>query len=248
MSSDQRQQPRRRDIWGLRLLGAFALSRDGAEVGLPAGTQRLIALAAVLGRPLCRAEAAATLWPDAEPRRAAGNLRSAWWRARRITGADLFQDAGTLGLGPQLDVDLWRATTLAGDLIDGCGRDGDLLLKCAELLPGWYDDWVLMPRERFIQLRIAALITYSGNLLAERRYARSLQAALAAVAADPLRDSAHAAVIRALLARQDVSAAVTRYREFRELLRAELAVEPSAEVRSLMSEVTGSREVAVTAR
>jgi DNA-binding SARP family transcriptional activator len=232
--------------WSLRLLGGLTLSCDGRPVQLPVGTQRLIALAVVLDRPIGREEAAALLWPETGRQRAAGNLRSAWWRAQQVLGPGLLSDACVLRHGPQLQIDLAAATAVAESLLDG-PADGQLLLHCGELLPGWYDDWVLMPRERFAQLRVAALINYAGDLLAEQRYGRSVQAAVAAATADPLRDSAQAAVIRAHLARHDVATALACYRTFSTRLRGELGVDPSPELSSLVAGTAAGRAGAVTA-
>jgi len=232
--------------WTLRLLGGLTLGCNGRPVQLPAGTQRLIALAAVLDRPIGREEAAALLWPETGRQRAAGNLRSAWWRAQQVLDPGLLSDACVLRHGPQLQIDLAAATAVAESLLDS-PADGQLLLHCGDLLPGWYDDWVLMPQERFAQLRVTALINYAGDLLAEGRYARSIQAAVAAATADPLRDSAQAAVIRAHLARHDVATAMACYRAFRTRLRGELGVDPSAELRALIPGTDAGRAEAVTA-
>ena len=63
-----------------------------------------------------------------------------------------------------------------------------------ELLPDWYDDWVLLEAENWRQLRLHALEVLAGLLTAAGRYGDAAAAALAAVRADPLRESAHAAL------------------------------------------------------
>ena len=65
------------------------------------------------------------------------------------------------------------------------------LLGEAELLPGWYSDWVLHGQERIRQLRIAALEKMAELSLAHRFISTAVDTAQAAVSVDPLRESAH---------------------------------------------------------
>ena len=60
-----------------------------------------------------------------------------------------------------------------------------------ELLLGWYDDWVVIERERLTQLHLTALESLSDRLLSDGEHAKALQVALAAVQVDPLRESGH---------------------------------------------------------
>jgi DNA-binding SARP family transcriptional activator len=56
--------------------------------------------------------------------------------------------------------------------------------------PDWYDDWLQMERERFRQLRLHALETLAERFVALGRHAQAIDAALAAVQVDPLRETA----------------------------------------------------------
>jgi hypothetical protein len=69
-----------------------------------------------------------------------------------------------------------------------------------ELLPGWYEDWVLVERKRLRQLRMHALEALAEKLTEAGRYGVAMPAAYAAVRADPVRESAHRAVVRVHLA------------------------------------------------
>jgi DNA-binding SARP family transcriptional activator len=64
------------------------------------------------------------------------------------------------------------------------------------LFPGWYDDWVLLERERLRRLRLHALEVLADKLVREGRYGEAVQATYAAVRTEPLRESAHRAVVR----------------------------------------------------
>jgi DNA-binding SARP family transcriptional activator len=106
-------------------------------------------------------------------------------------------------------------------------------LLADDLLVGWYDDWVLLERERLRQLRLHALEVLSGQLLAAGNGPAAVEAALAAVAVEPLRESAHRAVIRAHLAEGNRAEALRQRDQLRHLLRLELGVKPSRLVTDL---------------
>jgi DNA-binding SARP family transcriptional activator len=96
-----------------------------------------------------------------------------------------------------------------------------------ELLPGWYDEWVLLERERLRQLRLHALEMLADKLTTVGRYGEAVQVAYAAVRAEPLRESAHRAVVRVHLAEGNLAEAGRAYAAFRDLLADELGVVPT---------------------
>src|SRR3712207_7767400 len=61
----------------------------------------------------------------------------------------------------------------------------------SEILPDWYDDWLLMEREVHRQLRLHALESLAARLAQDARYGEAVDAALSAIAGEPLRESAH---------------------------------------------------------
>jgi DNA-binding SARP family transcriptional activator len=108
----------------------------------------------------------------------------------------------------------------------------------AELLPTWYDDddWLLVERERFHQLRLHALEALCQRLTAAGRYGQAVDAGLAAVAAEPLRESAQRTLIKAHLAEGNYGEANRQYELCRHLLAEELGVQPSNALRELVSQ------------
>jgi DNA-binding SARP family transcriptional activator len=133
----------------------------------------------------------------------------------------------------------------------GHGRGGiasvDLGLP-GGLLPGWYDEWVLVERERLCQLRMHALEAWAGKLAAARRYGEAIQAACAAMGVQPLRESAHRALVRIHLAQGNVAEAVRAYESFRALLAADLGVEPTGQMDALVSMVRSPPAPPITTR
>lgn len=223
----------------LSLLNAFELRCDGEPVALPLSAQRLLAFVALHERPLLRVYVAGMLWIDASEERAGASLRSSLWRLNR-PGHRLVEATTThLRLASGVDVDLRRALGLARRLLDGTAADDDVDAAEAalggELLPDWYDDWLVFERERFRQVSLHALEALAELLVGSGRAPRALEAALAAVRAEPLRESAHRALIRVHLAEGNRGEALRQYELCRRLLRDRLGVEPSPQLDELLA-------------
>src|SRR5262249_28102419 len=96
-----------------------------------------------------------------------------------------------------------------------------------ELLPGYYDAWILQEREgladRYFQAlgQLLALLEQAGQLPCALEYARR------GVRADPLREEAHRELMRLLAASGQPEAALRQYRELERFLKQELQTEPA---------------------
>lgn len=220
------------------LLGGFRLRSGDEDVILPMAAQRLVAFIALQDRPVLRAQIRATLWTDTEEAHASANLRSALWRLRR-SGHDVLGSRGdALQLAPRATVDLRDAKALARLATSSSAwwvpEDKDVTLLADDLLPAWYDEWVLAEREQYRQLRLHALESLCVRLTAMGRHAVAVEAGLTAVTADPLRESAQSALIRAFLAEGNVSEARRQLESFAGILDEELGVAPSASLHALV--------------
>ena len=221
----------------VELLDGFAL-RARVSIDLPLSAQRVVAFLALHDRPLLRLHVAGVLWPETSEDRAFASLRTALWRVRR-SGCNLVQATDRqLELAPEVSVDAREAADFAHRVVHGEIEDDDEglagLLFTGELLPDWYDDWVLLERERIRQLHLHALETVCERLTAATRFAEAVEAGLAAVAGEPLRESAHRALVKAYLAEGNRGEAVRQYSIFRELLNDHLGLAPSGEMENLV--------------
>jgi DNA-binding SARP family transcriptional activator len=222
----------------LRLLGGFRLERDGQALRIPYSARRLVGYLGIHGRS-DRSEVAGTLWPDVPESRARGNLRTALWRLHRITGSQVVIAEEVLATAPGLDVDVQTFVTAVRRILGAGPTAPDRasipeLTGVGELLPGWYEDWVLFERERLRQLQMHALETLAGRLTAAGRYAEAIDTALAAVRLEPLRESATRALIVAHLGEHNLVEAVRCYASFRDSLATELGVLPTPELERLV--------------
>src|SRR2546430_909151 len=137
----------------LSLFNGFVLRQAGQNLAVPLNSQRLIALVTLRTR-LTRDQARGMLWPDVPEHRACARLRTALWRLRR-TGRDVVRSDKDQLMHDGVDVDLkqWLAVALQViDRPDAVSAVGWASLRpCGDLLPGWYDEWVLLERERVRQ-------------------------------------------------------------------------------------------------
>jgi DNA-binding SARP family transcriptional activator len=236
----------REDGRGLRisLLGGFQLEREGPTMILPEGSQRLLAFLALKGRWIQRPVVAGTLWPVATDEHASSSLRSALVRLPDGARAAVQATARELELAGDVTVDLWDSQALAHRLLAPQGPTplADPSVEAiaslsVELLPDWYDEWVLVEAEDWRQLRLHALEALADRLAAQGRFGDAAAAGLAAVRAEPLRESPRAALIRVHIAEGNPSEALREFARYGELLMLELGVEPTERLRNLVAEL-----------
>ena len=167
---------------------------------------------------------AGNLWPGTDPGRAQGCLRTSLWRMQDVVPGLVSTEYDLLALEAAVRVDVREDRMFQ----PGGGP------YAPELLPGWYDDWVLQERERFRQLSMRALEQLASEWIARGRLAEALEAALEAVRLEPLRESAHRVVIAAHLAEDNVGEALAHYTLLTRLLDADLGVRPSERTRAML--------------
>jgi DNA-binding SARP family transcriptional activator len=215
----------------LSLLGTFDFRVGGVHVVLPRPTERLLAFLALQRRPVTRHQVAGVLWPDVSEERSLGSLRSALWRMRRASPEVVDLVDGNMWLDPATVLDIETLSDRSRELLDGPNLtdapNSDASIFGAELLPGWYDDWVLFERERLRQVSLHALEALSRWHVRAGRHADAVEAAWRAISLEPLRDSAHGALIDAYLAEGNICEAVRTFRDYSALLRREVGVAPS---------------------
>jgi DNA-binding SARP family transcriptional activator len=221
------------------VLQHFQVVRDGRRLPLAPAAQRLIAFLSLNNGTLLRTFVAGSLWPENGDKEANACLRSALWRLQR-EGRDLVRTTRTqIGLHTSVSVDMYNAIVFAEEILEKTRvnenlRDTQTLLLF-DLLPDWYDDWVVVKREWFRQLRLRALDKLCELLAAAGRYRQAVDVGLAAVECEPLRETAHRAIINAHLAEGNRNEALRQYRWYRQLLWTELGADPSPQIAQLVA-------------
>ena len=214
------------------LLGKPSVLQNGHLLVVPEGCKRLLAFVALQRGRVDRRLAAGSLWPDGSEDRASGNLRTTLWRLRGAGITVLESDKLSVFLRERTTTDLDALCEWADRLIAGTATEVDMHVPewtttVAELLPGWYDEWVIFERERIRQRMLHALEVLSRLLRIDGRYGEAIDAAMDAVAVEPLRESAHRVLAEAHLAEGNYVEAKRAFLRYREIARRELGIEPS---------------------
>jgi DNA-binding SARP family transcriptional activator len=231
---------------GVRLLGSFSCADGYDDVELPFGAQRLMAYLALNG-PCTRSLVAGSLWPSVTDSQALGSLRTGVWRINKSLPGVLVAHGNALTLGSRIWVDCRELEDLAAALLRRQLDDVRLLLvglpllTAGELLPGWYDDWVTFERDRLRQLRVQAIEVTVRFLLEHGEIDMALDLALQAVRAEPMRETAHVALIRVYLAEGNVAEALRQFETYRDLLQRELGLQPSPQLTELRHHLVRGR-------
>ncbi len=231
----------------LSLIRGFELRSGDSVVRVAFSAQRLMAFVALQDRAVRRLHASGMLWSDAPEQRANSSLRSALWRTPSPHGRPLIEASSThLWLNPAVQVDFHEVVSRAALLLgreDGLQATDDVSGQLRQfgddLLPDWYEDWLLAERERFRQLRLHALEAICHRLTNVGRYALALEAGLAAVACEPLRESAQRQVIRVHLREGNAAEALRQYQGYARLLANELGARPSPSMEQLLEGCDG---------
>lgn len=221
----------------LELLDGFAIHACGKLVELSLAPQRVLALVALRAKPVARNYLAGRLWLDATEKHAQGSLRSAIWKLQNSDVPLVRSSRNCLQLHEGVQLDVRAQLALALRLLEpqaSSDEPKDYSLLEGELLPDWYDDWVLLERERLNQLRIHALEALARRLVQQRRYGKAAESAIRAITCDPLRESAQRTLIQVHLAEGNVSEAVRQFELYRTSLRTSLGIDPSAALRQLV--------------
>lgn len=232
----------------LLLLRGFEL-RDGDEV-IDVGTssRRVLAFLALHERQLTRSYVAGTLWPDSTEAKAGANLRTALWRLRR-PGLEIVEVTSThLRLSSEVFVDSRHLVVVAQQILERHGAVGPPELAPAlavephdlsgELLPDFWDAWLVIEREWLRQLGLHALECLAADLVELGQPGRAVLVALAAVEVEPLRESATRALVRAHLAHGNRIEAHRQVQRYGALLASELGLAPSRELMHLVEPVS----------
>jgi DNA-binding SARP family transcriptional activator len=213
---------------------------DGTPCAIVESSRRLLVYLALSNGQQPRSVVAASLWPEKMERRACANLRASLWRLPEPNGVPLVVSSGSsMWLSEEVDVDVWAAEALGWALthdpksvIDHV----DPTLFLLELLPGWYDDWVVAERERIAQLQLHFLETLTYALIDQNRLTIALDTALRLVNIDPYREGSQRALLAVYMAERSHMQARRQFESYRRLVKETFQCEPSATLRAMLTE------------
>ena len=226
----------------LSLLQSWQLRRDADVVHVATRQQRLITALAING-PRPRSYLVGLLWPECQESRALESLRMSVHLVSRQVPGLLINGGTVLSLSELVDVDLHRVRDQIREL-SRTGLNGNVAsylhqLRDAELLPGWYDDWVLFEQSRLRQDRLHAFQIIARESLARCDYESALEASEAALELEPLYESTVGLLIRAEREQGNNAAALRAFEKYQVKLKEDMGLAPSGAIQRIVSEISG---------
>ncbi len=223
------------------LLGQFEVLQDGERRTIPSrNAQSLFAyLLLNAGQAHRREQLAGLFWPDSTEDNARSYLRHELWRLRKIlerAGQSYFLvDNLTIAFDPQgefsLDVLTLERGALEANTADGLAAA--LSVYRGELLPGFYEGWVTLERERLQHLFEAGIARLLELLRAEDRWMEVQDWASRWIAFGQWPEPAYQALMYAYANAGDISRVVSTYKRLGHGMVSELGIEPSEQTRAL---------------
>ncbi|MFV1859540.1 MAG: tetratricopeptide repeat protein [Anaerolineales bacterium] len=211
--------------------------------------QAILFYLAVTGRPASRQKLIGLLWPDVPQQKARTSLRSALYNLQRALPDALDVTRKQVSLSPacalKLDMTRFEADIEAQEMT---AVRRAVALYAGDFLEGFsienapeFDYWRLVEQERLRHKMLTGLTwlieqdTAAGNLEQAAQLLRRL------LALEPWREEAHRRLLLLLARQGDYEAALAQFDRCRELLVAELNVEPMPETVSLYERVRSAR-------
>lgn len=222
----------------VRLLGQFDIQLNRTSVDLPSRPAQSL-LAFLMLQPHIshrREKLAGMLWPDSDEENARSNLRAALWRIRKAIGDDVLL-ADRMSVSFNLAISCWLDVAELEAAVSPSASTSDLmravLLFEGDLLPGFYDDWVLLERTRIRSVFERAIFMLLERLAEDLRWQDVLDMAERWIALGEVPEPAYRFLMRAHARLGDTSGVVAIYRRCEQKLARELGVEPAPETTAL---------------
>ena len=223
----------------VRLLGKFAVRVDGQPVELPlSAAQSLLAyLMLTAGTAHRRERLAGLLWPDMTEPSAKANLRHTLWRLRKALGERDYLLVDDLTVAFDATAEYWLDARVIGAKVE-ISTTTDELIRAAsvyegELLPGFYDEWAALERERLQAAFERKMTLLVERLAGARRWPEALEWGERWIALGGAPEPAYRALMLGHAGLGDLSAMAAAFQRCAEALRRELGVAPSEQTRAL---------------
>ena len=217
----------------IRLLGQFNLRQDGVLIEMPSrpATVLLAYLVLTRGTHHPRERLAGLLWPDSDENKAKKNLRQALWQLRKAIGEPhLLVDTRSIAFNTASD--FWLDTGLLEDAADQ-DLESAVSVYEGELLPGFYEDWVLLERDRLDAAFDRKINRLLAHLIQEQLWTDVLIWAERWIAHGHIPEAAYRALMMAHAATSELPKVEADYERCVEALSQEIGVDPSDETVAL---------------
>jgi SARP family transcriptional regulator, regulator of embCAB operon len=227
----------------LNLFENWRLLHGKIEVRVASRQQRLISALAIHG-PRNRRFLSGLLWPDSPEARALESLRVSMHLISRQVPGLLVVGGPTLSLTDSLSVDLHQclAQVRNCEQIDSVAAENACFsqLLHAELLPGWYEDWVVLEQNRLQNFRLQALVWLARRWLDRGEAEKAAAAAQSALDLEPLHEACVGLLMHAELKMGNRAGALHAFESFSGNLWTELGLGPSEYLGQIAADIRGN--------
>lgn len=236
------------------LFGVYPIRVDGEPcfLGISGTTQKLFQyLLLAAGKEIRRELLAEIFWSRSSTERQRSALNSAIWRIKQqlaeIRGIDLVSTGPTVFL--QVAPDVGNDAKELSEIVHGTSLDEPLDERNVELLyqalnqcdapfmEGLTSDWVLTEREKMFNIKIRGMTMLMHWRGEQRRYEDALEIGRRLLAEDPFREAAQCEVMWLYVLNGQRAQALRQYKEYCELLRDELGIDPMPETLALYDHI-----------
>lgn len=239
----------------LRLLGRFTASLDGRplEFQLRRSQSLLAYLVLSAGTAHRREMIAGLFWPDADEPTARSNLRHTLWRLRKVlepvASAYLLIDDLSVQFDPKADY--WLDTAELERKMDENTSIEALISAVSvyqgELLPGFYEEWVIRKRERLAAVFEQKMQLLLNKLVIAERWNEVLEWGERWIALGSTPEPAYRALMIAHGGLNNLSEVAHVYQRCSQALDAELDVLPSEQTQLVYERLVHGESPAVLA-
>lgn len=231
------------------LLGRFEVKHDGKPVTNPSRPAQSLFAYLILNAGVShrREKLAGMLWPDSLEETARDNLRHALWRVRKAlesASSTRFLHADDLSIKFEHSSAYWLdaaeleklgETATADELIDVLAQ------YHGELLPGFYDEWVVLKREHLSSIFEHHMARLMSLLQEEKRWLDILEWGERWIKLGQKPEPAYRALMSAHAAKGDMSKVAATYERCVKSLK-EFSIEPSEQTRALYERLKVGKE------
>jgi DNA-binding SARP family transcriptional activator len=225
------------------LLGQFKLLDGEVQLELPSRPAQSLLAYLVLNAGLTqrREKLAGMLWPEATEANARSYLRQALWRIRKALGSESstweqYLQISDISVAFNDQADYWldvNALLAVGEATAPEEMAAAVALYKGELLPGFYEEWVLLERDRLQAAYHQRMKLLLDSLLAQGAWQKALKWAEQWIRLGHSPEAAYQALMRAYAALGDQGMVNGTFQRCVEAMERELGLEPSPETERL---------------
>jgi WD40 repeat protein/DNA-binding SARP family transcriptional activator len=230
----------------LRFLGQFDILRHGEHLRLTSRpAQSLLAyLCLHAGKSFRRERLAGLLWPETSETNARNNLRQALWRIRKTLengDGQRYLLVDDLSIAFDARAPYWLDAEALAQTVAADAPAAELAqivsVYHGELLPGFYDEWTVLERDRLHALFERRMGRLLEALVATRNWSQAVRWGEHWIALGATPEPAYRALMIARTAQGDLPAMTAAYQRCVEALWRDLGVEPSESTTALYEQL-----------